>query len=66
METVAPRLPVIVTHNMPQPGRASDHTAFFYLGRLVKFGVDQKDFLKSKRKANGGLYYQTLRLIGEG
>ncbi|HEX8279968.1 MAG TPA: phosphate ABC transporter ATP-binding protein PstB, partial [Chthoniobacterales bacterium] len=25
---------VIVTHNMQQAGRVSDHTAFFYLGRL--------------------------------
>ncbi len=29
---------VIVTHNMQQAGRCSDHTAFFYLGRLVEFG----------------------------
>ncbi len=27
---------VIVTHNMQQAARASDHTAFFYLGRLVE------------------------------
>ena len=29
---------VIVTHNMQQAGRCSDHTAFFYLGRLIEFG----------------------------
>ena len=28
---------VIVTHNMQQAGRCSDHTAFFYLGRLIEF-----------------------------
>jgi phosphate transport system ATP-binding protein len=27
---------VIVTHNMQQAARVSDHTAFFYLGRLVE------------------------------
>ena len=29
---------VIVTHNMQQAARVSDHTAFFYLGELVEFG----------------------------
>ena len=29
---------MIVTHNMQQAGRCSDHTAFFYLGRLIEFG----------------------------
>lgn len=28
---------VIVTHNMQQAGRVSDHTAFFYIGELVEF-----------------------------
>ncbi len=28
----------IVTHNMQQAARVSDHTAFFYIGRLVEFG----------------------------
>jgi phosphate transport system ATP-binding protein len=28
---------VIVTHNMQQAARVSDHTAFFWLGRLVEF-----------------------------
>ena len=28
---------VIVTHNMQQAARVSDHTAFFYLGRLIEF-----------------------------
>lgn len=29
---------VIVTHNMHQATRCSDHTAFFYLGDLIEFG----------------------------
>jgi phosphate transport system ATP-binding protein len=29
---------VIVTHNLQQAARVSDHTAFFYLGRLVEAG----------------------------
>ena len=29
---------VIVTHNMQQASRVSDHTAFLYLGQLVEFG----------------------------
>jgi phosphate transport system ATP-binding protein len=35
---------VIVTHNMQQAGRCSDHTAFFYLGRLIEFGSTTKIF----------------------
>ena len=35
---------VIVTHNMQQAGRCSDHTAFFYLGRLIEFGDTPRIF----------------------
>jgi len=35
---------VIVTHNMQQAGRISDHTAFFYLGRLIEFSDTRKIF----------------------
>ena len=35
---------VIVTHNMQQAGRCSDHTAFFYLGRLIEFDATGKIF----------------------
>jgi len=35
---------VIVTHNMQQAGRCSDHTAFFYLGRLLEFDGTAKIF----------------------
>jgi phosphate transport system ATP-binding protein len=30
---------VIVTHNMQQAGRVSDWTGFFWLGKLVEFGI---------------------------
>ncbi|MBA3663035.1 MAG: phosphate ABC transporter ATP-binding protein [Bacteroidetes bacterium] len=35
---------VIVTHNMQQAARVSDHTAFFYLGELVEYGVTKQIF----------------------
>jgi len=35
---------VIVTHNMQQAGRCSNYTAFFYLGRLIEFGLTSKIF----------------------
>jgi phosphate transport system ATP-binding protein len=41
---------VIVTHNMQQAGRVSDHTAFFYLGRLVEFADTRKIFTKPAQK----------------
>ncbi len=28
---------LIVTHNMQQAARVSDHTAFFYMGSLIEF-----------------------------
>ncbi len=37
---------VIVTHNMQQAARCSDHTAFFYLGRLVEYADTQTIFMK--------------------
>ena len=41
---------VIVTHNMQQAARVSDHTAFFYLGELVEFGVTSKIFTAPERR----------------
>lgn len=35
---------VIVTHNMQQAGRVSDHTGFFYMGELIEFGETKKLF----------------------
>lgn len=41
---------VIVTHNMQQAARVSDHTAFFYEGRLVEFGRTKELFTMPKEK----------------
>lgn len=41
---------VIVTHNMQQAGRCSDHTAFFYLGSLVEYGKTEKIFTNPAKK----------------
>ncbi|MFW5652581.1 MAG: phosphate ABC transporter ATP-binding protein PstB [Planctomycetota bacterium] len=35
---------LIVTHNMQQASRASDYTAFMYLGRLVEYGATEDIF----------------------
>ena len=41
---------VIVTHNMQQASRASDHTAFMYLGELIEFGATEKIFTAPDNK----------------
>jgi phosphate transport system ATP-binding protein len=41
---------VIVTHNMQQAARVSDHTAFFYIGELVEFGPTSKIFTNPAQK----------------
>jgi phosphate transport system ATP-binding protein len=40
---------VIVTHNMQQAIRVSDHTAFFYLGELIEHGATRQIFTKPSR-----------------
>jgi phosphate transport system ATP-binding protein len=35
---------VIVTHNMQQAARVSDHTAFLYMGELVEYGATDRLF----------------------
>src|SRR5690606_16549584 len=35
---------VIVTHNMQQAARVSDHTAFFWLGKLVEYDATNRIF----------------------
>ena len=42
---------VIVTHNMQQAARVSDHTAYMYLGELVEFGDTDQVFLKPAKQA---------------
>jgi phosphate transport system ATP-binding protein len=41
---------VIVTHNMQQAARASDHTGFLYLGKLVEFGATPQIFTNPRQK----------------
>ena len=41
---------VIVTHNMQQAARVSDHTAFFWLGRLVEYDRTEKIFTNPTEK----------------
>jgi phosphate transport system ATP-binding protein len=41
---------VIVTHNMQQAARVSDHTAFFYIGELVEVGPTSRIFTSPTQK----------------
>jgi phosphate transport system ATP-binding protein len=41
---------VIVTHNMQQAARVSNHTAFFWLGRLVEYDRTEKIFTAPAEK----------------
>ena len=41
---------VIVTHNMQQAARASDNTAFLYLGELVEYGETKHIYSSPKEK----------------
>jgi phosphate transport system ATP-binding protein len=41
---------VIVTHNMQQAARVSDHTAFFWLGRLIEYDRTERIFTAPAEK----------------
>jgi len=41
---------VIVTHNMQQAARVSDHTAFFWLGQLVEYAPTNRLFTAPREK----------------
>ena len=41
---------IIVTHNMQQASRVSDHTAFLYEGVLVEYGITEELFTNPKEK----------------
>lgn len=41
---------VIVTHNMQQAARVSEHTAFFYLGKLIEYDKTTKMFTTPSKK----------------
>ena len=55
---------VIVTHNMQQAGRCLRSHGFLLSRAADRVRDHRENFLKSKRKANGGLYHRPLRLIG--
>jgi len=42
---------VIVTHNMQQAARVSEHTAFFCLGKLIEYGRTSNIFTNPTKKA---------------
>src|SRR5690606_11468265 len=41
---------VMVTHNMQQAARVSEHTAFMYLGELVEFGLTSEVFTNPRKR----------------
>ncbi|MEX0904114.1 MAG: phosphate ABC transporter ATP-binding protein PstB [Balneolaceae bacterium] len=41
---------VVVTHNMQQAGRISDHTAFLYMGKLIEFDKTKKIFTNPEKE----------------
>ncbi len=41
---------IMVTHNMQQAARVSDHTAFMYMGELIEFGTTDQVFTKPRLK----------------
>jgi phosphate transport system ATP-binding protein len=41
---------LIVTHNMQQAARVSDHVAYMYLGELIEYGDTTEIFMKPKRR----------------
>ncbi len=41
---------IVVTHNLQQAARASDHTAFFYLGELVEFDQTERMFTSPREE----------------
>ena len=51
---------VIVTHNMQQAARVSEHTGLFWLGELVEFSETQAMFTKPKQELTEA--YITVRM----
>ena len=41
---------IIVTHNLQQAARVSEHTAFFLMGRLVEFSPTAEMFANPRKK----------------
>jgi len=40
---------IIVTHNLQQAARASDHTGFFFMGELIEFGPTEQMFTRPRQ-----------------
>ena len=40
---------IIVTHNLQQAARASDHTGFFFTGELIEFGPTEQMFTRPRQ-----------------
>ncbi len=53
---------VIVTHNMQQAARISDHTAFFYLGELIEFDQTHKALHQPGQQTNRRLCHRPFWL----
>ncbi|MDU7343631.1 phosphate ABC transporter ATP-binding protein [Enterobacter sp.] len=47
---IRPEVLLLVTHNMQQAARCSDHTAFMYLGELIEFSNTDDLFTKPAKK----------------
>ena len=41
---------IIVTHNLQQAARVSDHTAFFYMGKLVEVDLTERIFTRPREE----------------
>jgi phosphate transport system ATP-binding protein len=41
---------IIVTHNMQQAARVSDHTVFMYLGELLEYGITEQIFTSPQKQ----------------
>jgi phosphate transport system ATP-binding protein len=41
---------IIVTHNLQQAARVSEHTAFFYLGKLIEYGTTDRMFTSPREE----------------
>ena len=54
---------MIVTHNMQQAARVSDHTAFFWLGKLIEVRPDRPDVHRPAGKADRRLRDREIRLM---
>ena len=57
---------VIVTHNMQQAARISDHTSFFLNRVVIETDITEQDIYESYPSTNRRLYHRTFRLTNKG